>query len=238
MIISAHQPAYIPWAGYLHRIAISEQFVLLDSVQFEKNSFTNRNRIKGPGGQIWLTVPVSLKGHLSGTISDVKISAGKNWASKHWKTIQQNYSKAPYFKEHDEFFFDVFQKEWEYVASLNEAILQYLLEQFNIETPIVRLSELNISGTKQELIIAICNNRNATSFLFGSQGRDYVNVNDFKDMGVTPLFHEYQCSPYLQQWSGFIPNLSVIDMLFNVPADELGGVLGVNGMPHNNYLIN
>ena len=78
MIISAHQPAYLPWAGYLHRIAISDVFVILDNVQFEKNSFTNRNRIKSPSGSVWLTVPVSQKGHMSGTISDIKIAKHSN----------------------------------------------------------------------------------------------------------------------------------------------------------------
>ena len=97
MIISAHQPAYLPWCGYFQRISMSDVFVILDEVQFEKNSFTNRNQIKTSNGVFWLTVPVRLKGHLSSNIKQIEISDNGQWAKKHWKTIKQNYLKAPFF---------------------------------------------------------------------------------------------------------------------------------------------
>ena len=96
MILSAHQPAYLPWLGYLERISLSDKFVILDQVQFEKNSFINRNKIKIKEDAVWLTIPVNLKNHLEGTIKNTTINTNDKWKIKHWKTIQQNYSKAPF----------------------------------------------------------------------------------------------------------------------------------------------
>ena len=103
MKISAHQPAYLPWGGFIERISLSDVFIILDDVQFEKNSFTNRNQIKTSNGPTWLTVPVSLKGHTSSSIKDIEIANNKPWHKKHWKTIQQNYKKSPFFREHENF---------------------------------------------------------------------------------------------------------------------------------------
>jgi hypothetical protein len=229
MLISAHQPAYMPWAGYLHRIAISDKFVLLDEVQFEKNSFTNRNRIKTSNGVTWLTVPVSLKGHMTGTIRDVKIASGNNGLKKQWKTIQQAYAKSPYFKIHKFFFENVFIQEWQDLSLLNQTILDYLLIQFEIDTPLLFLSEMSIEGKKQDLILNICKVLGAEKFIFGGHGRDYVDTKHFKDAGVLPYFHEYNTLPYSQLWGEFEENLSVIDMLFNVHPDELRRQLFANG---------
>lgn len=95
MILSIHQPAYLPWLGYFDRIARSDKFVYLDNVQFERNSFINRNRIKTANGPIWLTIPVRLKEHFNKTIADIEIDARQNWKRKHLRSIEQNYRHAP-----------------------------------------------------------------------------------------------------------------------------------------------
>jgi hypothetical protein len=97
MILSAHQPAYLPWLGYFDKIARADVFVYLDTVQFEKNSFINRNRIKTPQGAQWLTIPVKMKDHLSATLRDTEIECVQPWGSKHLKTIRMNYSRAEFF---------------------------------------------------------------------------------------------------------------------------------------------
>lgn len=94
MILSAHQPAYLPWLGYFHKIAISDVFVILDEVQFEKNSFINRNKIKTSNGSVWMSVPINIDGHMNKTIRDMEISNKFNWRKKHWKSIYLNYKKA------------------------------------------------------------------------------------------------------------------------------------------------
>ena len=104
MILTAHQSSYLPWLGFFHKIALSDTFVLLDNVQFEKNSFSNRNKIKGHRESFWLTVPVDLEGHLHKKISDIKIVDNRIWRKKHLKSIEQSYSKAPFYKKYIDFF--------------------------------------------------------------------------------------------------------------------------------------
>ncbi|CAI8349579.1 MAG: Uncharacterised protein [Cellvibrionales bacterium UBA7375] len=221
MILSAHQPAYLPWMGYLHRIAISDHFVILDEVQFEKNSFTNRNRINASGKALWLTVPVHLKGHLSTTIADIEIAQNIKWSSKHYKSLCQAYQKSPFFSQHKNFFESVYQQHWSSLLDLNQMLLKYLLEQFTISTPIKMLSDLNVQGKKQELILNLCQELSAKAFIFGVQGGDYVDEALFADSGIDTLFHHYSTPVYQPFNSDFIPDLSCVDLLFNYPVDEL-----------------
>lgn len=220
-LLSAHQVAYLPWLGYLHRIALSDLFVILDDVQFEKNSFTNRNLVKTAGGAAWLTIPVHLKGHTKSTIRETRVADGTNWARKHWLTLAQGYAKAPFFGAHRDFFEGVFNREWEHLVDINHVLLKYLLHQFGIETPVVYQSKLGVGGEKQELVLNLCRKLQANQFLFGIMGRDYVDRERFLLHGVKPCFHVYTTAPYPQLWGDFIANLSAVDMLFNVPADEL-----------------
>lgn len=221
MRLSAHQTAYLPWLGYLHRISLSDLFVILDDVQFEKNSFTNRNRVKIAAGAAWLTVPVNLKGHISSTIRAIEVANETNWARKHWLTLAQGYAKAPFFGAHRDFFESVFNRSWERLVDINHVTLEYLLRQFEIETPVVYQSKLQVGGQKQELILSLCRKLQADQFLFGIMGREYVDKELFLAHSVTPSFHTYRTVPYPQLRGGFIANLSALDMLFNVPTDEL-----------------
>ena len=93
MILTAHQPAYLPWLGYFHKIAISDTFVILDKVQFEKNSFTNRNKIKTSNGSTWLSIPMEMSEHTNKAIKEMSIHNKFNWRQKHWKSIYLNYKK-------------------------------------------------------------------------------------------------------------------------------------------------
>lgn len=221
MIISAHQPAYIPWCGYLQRIALCEKFIILDDVQFEKNSFVNRNQIKGPNGPFWLTVPVNLKDHIQGTIKNTPIANDENWQVKHWKSLKHNYASAPYFKSHEKFLESVFTKKWDYISELNEHVFKYLLKQFNINTEIYNLSSISVEGNKQDLILSLCKYFKASKFIFGSQGRDYAEIDLFKKQGIEVCFHEYVSPEYVQRKGDFIPNLSAVDVIFNIAPEEL-----------------
>jgi hypothetical protein len=228
MILSAHQPAFIPWLGYLHRIAISDKFVILDNVQFEKNSFTNRNKILGSNGPLWVTVPCSLKGHIDSKIKDIKIPENK-WKKKVSRTISQSYCKSPFYDEHWPFFENIFSKDWNYIAQINQEILSYLLKVFQIDTPLYNQSELPTEGSKQELIISLCQNFKADTFIFGAHGKNYVEQERFSKAGVTPKFHHYQTVKYPQKTENFVSNLSSLDVLFNVSSGELPNLLHQGG---------
>ena len=215
MILSAHQPAYLPWLGYLDKVARADVFVYLDTVQFEKNSFINRNRIKTPHGPQWLTVPVKLKGHLSQTLRDTQIQPRHTWAPKHLKSIQMNYSKSA--------FFGAYWKKLEILMAVEQTILaelcwrqlRFWLDEFAITTRVVRSSELTLTGSKGDLILELCRHFGANHYLSGALGRDYLEVEKFKAAGIELEFQHYISPVYSQLWGAFVPNLSIVDYWLN-----------------------
>lgn len=232
MILSAHQPAYLPWLGYFHKIAISDVFVILDDVQFEKNSYTNRNKIKTSNGSSWLSVPMQMKGHTDRTIREMKIDNKYIWREKHWKSIYLNYKKAPYFNLHCDFFEDTYKKEWNSLTDLNEYMTMYFLEQIGIKTKIYRQSDIKTEHKKQELIGELCRKLKSNTFIFGKLGENYADKNYFKDNDINIYFQNYNHPVYNQIWDGFIPNLAIIDLLLNVNKDEALNII-MNGNVSN-----
>ena len=172
MIVSIHQPAYLPWLGYFDRIAKSDIFIFLDTVQFERNSFTNRNRIKTANGPIWLTVPVLLRGHLAKKLSEIEIDERQDWRGKHLRSIEQNYRRAAGFADR----FDRLKVQYDLVASgladFCFAQLQFWLRELAIGTRIVRASEQAVAGSKSELVMSLCRNAGATTYFPGRLAGD------------------------------------------------------------------
>jgi len=216
VILAAHQPAYLPWLGLFHKMAISDNFVVLDDVQFEKNSFINRNRIKTAQGDMWLTVPVLMTGHIQKTIHDIEINNNVDWRSKHWKSIYLNYKKSPYFNRFSDFFEDLYKGEWIKLYDLLDYTMSFFIKELKIDTKIYIQSKLNITTKKQLLILDLCKHFNAKIFVFGALGKDYADSELFETNGIKILFQDYKHPAYHQLWGGgFISNMSIIDLLFN-----------------------
>lgn len=229
MILTAHQPAYLPWLGYFHKIAISDTFIILDDVQFEKNSFINRNKIKTPQGAIWLTVPVLTIGHTQKVILDIEINNTVDWRSKHWKSIYLNYKKAPYFYKYSDFFEDLYKKEWKKLTELLSYTLRFFVQELKINTKIYRQSDLGIHERNQQLILNLCQHFNAQIFVFGILGKNYADIDSFKKSGIKVIFQDYNHPIYPQLWGNFICNLSIADFLFNVgPENSLEIIMNQN----------
>lgn len=216
MIVSINQPAYLPWLGYFHRIAVSDLHVVLDTVQFEKNSFTNRNRVRTREGSCWLTVPVKTTGRFGNlVIGDLKISDDPRWPAKHWATLQANYRKAPFFAEHAPFFEETYQRPWSRLNDLAGHLTAYLLEAFGITTPLVASSTLKAVGAKDELVLNLCRQTGATVYLSGPLGRDYLRAELFDAAGIEVRFHDYRHPEHRQAQPGFEPLMAAVDLLFN-----------------------
>ncbi|MBV8889684.1 MAG: WbqC family protein [Alphaproteobacteria bacterium] len=215
MIVSINQPAYLPWLGYFHRIAASDLHIVLDHVQFEKNSFTNRNKIRTAAGPCWLTVPVRTGGRFGELpIMNVEI-AEPAWRRKHWDSLRFAYAKAPFFRDHQHFFRGVYERDWPLLMPLQTEITGRLCAAFDIATPRISSSELRVQGRKGDLVLALCRAVGATTYLSGPLGRDYLDPDAFAAAGIRLAFHDYRHPEYRQVSPGFEPFMAGPDLLFN-----------------------
>ncbi len=229
MIVSINQPAYLPWLGYFHRVAISDLHITLDHVQFEKNGFINRNRIRTANSWCWLTVPVRTKGHFRElSIQQLKVISDQRWRSKHWKTIQQAYRRAPFYADYANEIKQLYSREWANLADLLEASTCWQCNAFRIATPLVKSSEVNVSGTKQDLVLILCRAVGATTYISGPFGRDYLNLEDFRRANIDVLFHDYKHPVYPQVYTSFEPCMAALDVLLNVGPEALNVIRSGN----------
>jgi hypothetical protein len=220
MILTAHQPAYMPWLGYFHKIALADNFVLLDSVQFEKNSYANRNKIKTSNGEAWLTIPVEMKGHMDKKINEMQMDSKSNWKKKHWNTLLLNYKKAPFFDQYAGFFEKYYQNETNNLNDFIAVSSNFFFRELKI-TPVTKtLSELNIESKKQDLIIDLCKTTNSNAFVFGKLGKDYADKNLFDLHNISIYFQDYKHPSYQQLWNDYVPYMGIVDALFNLGPER------------------
>lgn len=216
MIVSINQPAYLPWLGYFERIDSSDIHIILDHVQFEKNSMINRNKVRTAQGWTWLTVPVLSKGKFGNLhINELKVSENTKWQKKHWNTIRGSYSKSPFFKEHAMFFEALYEKKWVNLNLLMTEITNYILQELSITSKIIRSSEMDLKYKKSELVFELCNKVGATTYLSGAMGRDYLEIKQFQEHNINVKFQDYNHPIYRQMHGEFQSYMSIIDLLFN-----------------------
>lgn len=232
MILTAHQPTYLPWLGLFHKIAISDLFVSYNQVQYQVDNWNNRNKIQTRVGVKWLTVPVLHKNHLNTTINSIRIDNAAPWRRKHWKTIQHAYGKAPYFKNYADFFEHIYSKEWIYLSELNEEMLKGLLYILRIRVPILSAKDYNFQGEKSDRVLDMCKQLNAREFIFGALGKEYAKVDDFQKAGIKISFQNYSHPSYTQPGGGnFTSHLSIIDLLFNCGENSYDIIMEGNIKP-------
>jgi hypothetical protein len=215
MIVAIHQPNYLPYYGYFHKIQNSDVFVFLDNVLYTKNSYINRNRIRTPKGWSWLTVPVQRKGSSNNEIRSITISNNVNWRKKHSLSLKYNYSKAKYFSRFHSLL-EVYEKEWTYLAELNIYLIKLICSLLGIKCNFIRASELNVSGSKTDLLIDICKAVGGDVYLSGQGAKGYIEEKKFERSNIKLIYDKFEHPKYEQVFEGFIPNLSIVDILFNV----------------------
>jgi len=229
MILSAHQLHYLPWLRYIHKIAVSDIFVILDNIQFNKNGWQNRNKIKAPQGAQVLTVPVLHK--QAQMLSEVQTDAKQPWRRKHLKSLQAAYSKAPFYTRYIGFFEELYAREWTRLNDLNYEILQYGVKTLGIETRIVRSSDIAMRGEASGRLVALCEDFGAHTYLSGSFAvEEYLDRALFDKAGVKVGIQEFVCPEYSQLYhkAGFVPELSIVDLMFNCGPESLNVLLSGN----------
>jgi hypothetical protein len=214
VVVGIHQPNFLPWIGYFYKILKSDIFVFLDNVQFTKNSFQNRVKIKTKEGAKWLTLPIL---HNFGQLTkDVLINNNEKWREKHLKTLEANYRKTPFYKEIASFIQGIyFHKEWTLMTELNIKLLTDVCECLSIKTKFILASSLNVKGTSTDLLINIIKKVNGNIYLSGKGGANYQQAEAFSQAGINLVYTDFKHPTYPQYWSDFSQGLSIIDYLFN-----------------------
>tara|TARA_B100000674_G_C37854598_1_gene921692 strand:- start:327 stop:1028 length:702 start_codon:yes stop_codon:yes gene_type:complete len=221
MIVCISQPRYLPFLGYFHRLSECDLWIHLDTVQYSPRDYENRNKIKTPQGWTWLSIPVNSR--YRAMIPEVRINYEHCWQYKHWETISMSYRRAPYFVEHVSRLEPLYRdSQWEFLRDLNIESTVLLCELLGIKRPrFMRASELNAEGAGSDLILNLCREVGATYYLSGSEGRNYLNVDSFRDAGIKLRIQNYQHPQYPQQFGSFEPYMAVIDLLLNCGPDSL-----------------
>lgn len=217
--LAAHQPQYLPWLGYFDKLDRADVFVLLDDVQFKKNEWQNRNRIKTADGWQWLTVPVL---HDFGqTIAEVEIHRQAPWARKHQAALRTNYAPAPGFEAVMPGLSGILERPWEYLAPLNVTLVRWIAAELGIDTTTMLGSELENRDDPTLRLVDLCDTAGCDTYLSGSGARDYLEIEPFQDAGIEVVFQEFAHPVYPQLFDDFEPNLSVIDLLMNCGSGSL-----------------
>lgn len=222
MIVTIHQPEHLPWLGFIDKMRRADVFVLLDTTQFAKDDFQNRNRIKTRNGPTWLTVPVFKRGRSEQSIADVEICNQRNWRNRCWSLIVQNYGDAPYFNIYASFFESLYERRWLNLFALNGFVIEYLRDQFGLDTEIVKASDLGVYVKgPTEVNLTIAERAGADIYLSGKHGRDYLDETQFAERGIAVRYQDFRHPVYPQLWGDFVPRMSSIDLLFNCGSQSL-----------------
>lgn len=223
MIVSIMQPCYLPWLGYFDRLARSDLHIVLDHVQIGNGSdnFANRNRIRTATGSAWLTVPVLTRGQAQPELNVVRIDSSRPWQRKHWNSLRSAYGGSRYFRTYAPRLEPLYQRPYETLAEVVTLSTDVLRTAIGIDTPTVRSSAMGVQSRKAQLILDLCVSVGATAYLSGPLGRGYLDSDAFDRAGVELRFHDYRHPVYTQAFPGFLPQMSVVDLLFNHGPETL-----------------
>lgn len=223
MLVAIHQPHYLPWLRYFEKIHNADRFVVLDTVQYSKNGWQNRNKVKTPAGAALLTVPVHAQ--LSDTLSTVRIANHSAWPRKHYKCIAENYRNAPFWPDHEPFFADLYKREWTSLVDLNRVMLEYFLEQLGVDTPVSYASALDVDGEATERLANLVKAVGGDRYYSGAYALDtYLDRHVLEAAGVGLELQTWSAPRYPQLHGAFIPDLSIVDLILNCGPDSLSYV--------------
>jgi len=213
MIIAIHQPDYLPYPGYFYKIANCDCFVFHDDTQYSNGGISNWNRIKTPQGELHLKVPV--KETMGDTIQEVTSRDNLGWKQKHLRAIKMNYTRAKFYEQIYSDIESLLIPEYKNIAEMNIAIIQHISNKFGISKCFECSSTLGLNTRKEERVIDICKAFGGNTYLSGNGAKVYQVEEHFRERGVELQYTKYHPITYHQLWGGFLPNMSIIDYLFN-----------------------
>ncbi len=217
------QSCYIPWKGYFDIINSVDEFILYDDMQYTKRDWRNRNKIKTANGLKWLSIPVHVKGAFAQKICECAI-VDNAWVDAHWKTIVHSYARAPFFRTHAPFFQSLYERcrNISLLSEINYIFIQEICALVGIKTAITWSGALDVEGKQSERILNICLKTDAQEYLSGPAAQNYLNVQLFRENNIQVYWMNYTGYAEYDQLSSppFIHEVSIIDLIFNVGADQ------------------
>jgi len=220
MIVTIHQPDFLPWLGFFDRWQKSDLYIVLDDVKFLRRGWHHRDRIKTKDGARWLTVPVIKKGKYHQIIRDVKIDNRTNWRYKHLKAIESNYKKAPKFEHCFTKITEIYEKKHLFLIDLNMELLHLIASELGITTSNVFASDYDVKSTSTQRLVDLVKEVGGTGYLTGLGSRNYLAESVIEKENVKVIWQEFKEPVYRQLHGEFIPMLSSLDYLMmetNIP---------------------
>lgn len=226
--LSAHQPVYLPGLILFHKIALSDVFVLLPDVQFQRHSWQQRNRVRNGKDAIFLSVPVKKSGDLHRTIRQTEI-ANEPWRKKHLTTLKQVYGKRPHFDAYFPAIEALIEADHANLSDLNCSLIRHFCQVLELEAQVIDSAELDHEGESQDRLISLCHAAGADAYISNVGAASYVDEAGFSATGVTHYWQAFT-PPEYSQGKAFLPNLSIVDALFNLGPDTAQLVRGCGEM--------
>jgi len=219
--IAIVQSNYIPWKGYFDLIASVDEFILYDDMQYTRRDWRNRNQIKTPQGIQWLTVPVQVRGKYDQKIRDTLID-GSDWAGSHWKTLEQNYRRAPCYEDVAVWLKPLYlTNSYDHISQLNRRLIVGVCHYLGIKTIISNSCDYKLINGKSERLADLCKQAGGTEYISGPSAKDYVEEGIFSDMNIKLTWFDYAGYPeYPQLWGEFAHGVTILDLLFNCGKDS------------------
>jgi hypothetical protein len=217
--VAVIQSSYIPWKGYFDIINDVDEFIFYDDVQFTRQDWRSRNKIKTADGTLWLSIPTG--DSLNRNICEVELSS-HHWQVKHWKSILQNYSRAPFFTQYRAFFEDVYvNRTWTNLSEFNQFLIREICVRYlGITTTISDSRAYGAHGQKQERLMDILKKAGATLYVSGPSARNYIDEAEFERSRIELQYKGYDGYPdYAQLYPPLRHDVSILDLLFNVGPD-------------------
>lgn len=222
-VVVIHQPDFMPYLGFFDRLVKSDIYVILDTVQFVKR-WTGRDKIKTRNGEQWITVETQ-KAPVDIQINQVLLVEDDKWRKKHLNVISYNYKKAPYYSEIMPCIEKLYQESCSKLSDFNIKSIRMLMDLFDIHIECIMASDIKPVGRNNELNIDIMKKIGARRYLSGVGAKDYYVPELYEQAGIEVIWQEFEHPVYQQQFDGFIPYLSSIDMLFNCGIEDSRKIL-------------
>jgi len=220
LIVAVHQPQYLPWLGYFDKMDQADAFCYLDNVQFKKNEWQNRNRLKTAQAWQWLTVPVRYR--FPQKINEVAVNEAVKWQHKHIQALITNYKKAIYFDDYFPIFESVLKQDFKSISDLNIHMIAKIRGLLGINNkPVVRASELSLSEDPTGRLIDVCKHFGGDTYLAGQDGANYMDMKQFERSGIKVITQKFEHPKYLQCFGDFQSHMSIIDLIFNCGPESL-----------------